>query len=372
MGFTRDVKLELDTVVPEAEHCRRAQLSGILFGAGTFGIGPGGRYTVRISLALPATARHVLALLKRFGVEAELRTVDSAPVGLRYEVVLGDEARDLQLLNELGVLSDDLRVQMTVPRRLVERRCCLIAFLRGLFLGCGSISAPGAPVHVEFTVEASFAEQVQRLLARLDLPFKLTSATATSPATASARRRPPTCWPCSARTRRACAGRSTPCSAACARAPTGRPTATRPTRGGRRPRRSARPPPPARAHGVAGVGRPAGSLREAAELRLAYPYLSLQELAAAADPPLSKSALNHRLRRLVALAGDGGRLTRAALRRRRLHAARDVGRELAEPVRVAAHLVVVPAEDLDVRERHAHGLGPARAARRRRAARAGS
>jgi DNA-binding protein WhiA len=46
------------------------------------------------------------------------------------------------------------------------------------------------------------------------------------------------------------------------------------------------------------------SLREVAELRLHYPYLSLQELAGRANPPLSKSALNHRLRRLAVLAGD--------------------------------------------------------------------
>ena len=45
------------------------------------------------------------------------------------------------------------------------------------------------------------------------------------------------------------------------------------------------------------------SLRDAAELRLRYPYLSLQELAGRANPPLTKSAMNHRLRRLLALAG---------------------------------------------------------------------
>ena len=75
MGFTRDVKLELGTIVPAAEHCRRAQLSGILFGAGVFEIGAGGHYGVRVSLGLPAIARHVLGLLKRFGVESALRTV---------------------------------------------------------------------------------------------------------------------------------------------------------------------------------------------------------------------------------------------------------------------------------------------------------
>jgi len=46
------------------------------------------------------------------------------------------------------------------------------------------------------------------------------------------------------------------------------------------------------------------ALREVAELRLRYPYLSLGELAGRAHPPLSKSALNHRLRRLAALASE--------------------------------------------------------------------
>jgi hypothetical protein len=45
---------------------------------------------------------------------------------------------------------------------------------------------------------------------------------------------------------------------------------------------------------------PAG-LRAAAELRVAHPDLSLEELAAAARPRLSRSALNHRLRRLEAV-----------------------------------------------------------------------
>ena len=140
MGFTRDVKLELVTVMPAAEHCRRARLSGLLFGAGTFDLGPGGHFGVRISVAHPALARHALSLLKPLQVEAQLRTVDSAPIGLRYEVLVGDEGRGLQVLNELGVISDQLAIQMTVPRRLVERHCCLVAFLRGLFL-VGDIGA---------------------------------------------------------------------------------------------------------------------------------------------------------------------------------------------------------------------------------------
>ena len=46
------------------------------------------------------------------------------------------------------------------------------------------------------------------------------------------------------------------------------------------------------------------SLREVARLRLAYPSVSLKELGELADPPLSKSAVNHRLRKLEQLADE--------------------------------------------------------------------
>jgi cell division protein WhiA len=305
MAFTRDVKLELGTVLPDTEHCRKAQLSGLLFGAGTFEIGAGGRYAVRLSLALPATARHALALLKPFGADAEVRTMESAPIGLRYEVTLSDEARGLQLLNELGVLSDEVRVQMQAPRRLVQRRCCVVAFLRGLFLGCGSISAPGAPVHVEYTLaDEDFARQVQGLLARLELPFAVIE-----------RDRNVACY-----TKRSETGADLlavlGAHAACLRweehmvlgsireranrlANCDQANARRAAAAGRRQAMQVQ-----QLMGSPGWSALPGSLQEVGELRVAFPYLILQELAARAAPPLSKSALNHRLRRLLALAGD--------------------------------------------------------------------
>ena len=51
-------------------------------------------------------------------------------------------------------------------------------------------------------------------------------------------------------------------------------------------------------------------LREAAALREAHPELSLAQLAALCDPPVTKSSLSHRLRKLIQLsqagAGEGG------------------------------------------------------------------
>ncbi|MCI9367657.1 MAG: DNA-binding protein WhiA [Oscillospiraceae bacterium] len=45
-------------------------------------------------------------------------------------------------------------------------------------------------------------------------------------------------------------------------------------------------------------------LKEAARLRMEHPELNLSQLAALCDPPVSKSALNHRMRKLVELAGS--------------------------------------------------------------------
>ena len=46
-------------------------------------------------------------------------------------------------------------------------------------------------------------------------------------------------------------------------------------------------------------------LRQTAELRLAHPELTFSQLSALFDPPVTKSCLNHRLRKLMELAGEG-------------------------------------------------------------------
>ena len=306
MSFTQEVKRELAAILPSEQHCRLAQVSGLVFGAGTFEIAAGGQYTLRVSLGLPSVARSLLSLLKPLGVQAQLRTARTPPTGLRYEVVLGDEGRNVQVLNEAGVLSDSFRLQTVVPRRLVARHCCQVSLLRGLFLGCGSISSPGAPVHAEFTVESEeLAEEAASLLERLGMRFHVASrgrnvacytkrgeTAADLLATLGAH---------GARLRweeklvigevRGRANRLANCDQANA---------------GRAAEAASRQVEAAR--GLLGSPRAASlppALRAAAELRVANPWLSLAELAAAARPPLSKSALNHRLRRLEALAGGG-------------------------------------------------------------------
>jgi hypothetical protein len=52
-------------------------------------------------------------------------------------------------------------------------------------------------------------------------------------------------------------------------------------------------------------------LRELAELRLAHPDVSLRELGEYGDPPLTKSAVYHRVRRIEELAESVVQTSRA-------------------------------------------------------------
>jgi cell division protein WhiA len=54
--------------------------------------------------------------------------------------------------------------------------------------------------------------------------------------------------------------------------------------------------------GKIGLKKLPPSLFQAAQLRLSFPEATMQELGDLADPPLSKSSINHRLRRINALA----------------------------------------------------------------------
>ena len=50
------------------------------------------------------------------------------------------------------------------------------------------------------------------------------------------------------------------------------------------------------------MGRLPDNLRETAEVRLEYPDVSLKELGEYMNPPVGKSGVNHRLRRLSEFA----------------------------------------------------------------------
>lgn len=305
MSFTITVKQELNHVSRKRNCCRTAELAALFRAAGSFHIHDGRRYGLHASFGLSATARTVVSLVKSFGLPTEIRVREERRLGphKRYEIHLDGGDRLVQFLNEIGVLSDHLSLQDKLPGRIISRQCCQSAFLRGAFIAAGSVSEPGASAHLEIYSDSdAFLATVREAALALDMKLKYAD-----------RRRHPAVYTKGLETIgdflvstgahqaalefeersilsrvREAANRRANCDQAnavrCSRA------AARQIQAIRELQRSGR------------FDRLSAGLTQIAGLRLAHPSATIFELGRLADPPLSKSAVNHRLRRLVALA----------------------------------------------------------------------
>ena len=159
--FTERVRSQLAERLPARPCCRLALLSGLSRSAGVFQLRAGGEAAVELDLADPAVARRAFALLRDVGADCEIRSYREPRFQRRTRVrvrVFG--ARGMQLLHEAGVLSNRLAPLDVPPPRLLARRCCRGAYLRGAFLGAGSVSPPGSAAHLELRTHELDAAQL--------------------------------------------------------------------------------------------------------------------------------------------------------------------------------------------------------------------
>jgi hypothetical protein len=222
---------------------------------------------------------------------------------LVYEVRVKGTPAALQALNEMGVLSDSFELRPGISRRLVKKSCCRSAFLRGCLIGAGSANSPLREAQLEIlTPHETLAGDLVRLLQAMEFHpgmrfrrgsyvvyLKGRDEVAGLLALAGAHEAALQVEEQSVvREVRSRANRLANCDSANLRRTSG--AAARQLEAIATLRRSGR------------LERLPAALREAAELRVRYPYLNLGELAEAGGEGVSRSAMNHRLRRLVQAA----------------------------------------------------------------------
>jgi cell division protein WhiA len=166
-----EVRRELAAIAPTRRCDRLAELSGLFHTAGSLHLRGQGEFSVHLDVADSAVARRAFGLLRTFGVEAEIRTYrrHAFDGATRYQIHVPGGERSLDVLVAAGVLSSGHAPLELPPKRVVGRACCRSAYLRGTFLGAGSISGPRSP-HVEIrTAEAAGAELIATIAAREDV-----------------------------------------------------------------------------------------------------------------------------------------------------------------------------------------------------------
>lgn len=133
---------------------RRAELAGLLRSAGTFQVLGSGRFALEATSEHAGVARRIYeALSQAIGARGEVRLLEPGRGHPHKRYAVRAETTGLQRLVEAGILDDVGAPGGRVPRRVVAKRCCVGAYLRGAFLARGSVSDPKAAAHLEIRAD---------------------------------------------------------------------------------------------------------------------------------------------------------------------------------------------------------------------------
>lgn len=313
MSFSAEIKEELVNHLSASRHCRIAETAAILqYGAG-IGQGEKGVTALSIRTENAAVARKYFTLLKKtFNISTDMIRYESVRQGKVnvYIISLLDAEDTLKVLQAVKIYdAAGKRVSFgsDTDSVLLKSICCRRAFLRGAYLGAGSMSDPEKAYHLEFVCEKpEQADQLREILKGFEIEAKIivrkkyyvvyikegsaiVDLLNIMEAHVSLMRLENLRI---VKEMRNSINRRVNCEAA---------NITKTVNASARQTEAI-----LFLRDSFGLDRLPPNLREMAELRLEFPEASLKELGNAADPPVGKSGVNHRLRKLSELAGEQG------------------------------------------------------------------
>ena len=296
MSFSFDTKNELCRLPVQKLCCARAEAYGILLYCNTFNASE-----IRIITENPNFAGRLPKLFHRaFGLRFDRQPEPGAPGKMVFQIT---DPKKLSHIIDLFGYSREQSLVLHINFALLEEDCCRASFLRGVFFAGGSITDPLKRYHLELTTShAQASRELEVLLRECGYPPKSLSRSGSfityfkqsdqiedfltligAPVAAmkimSAKLE---------KDLRNSVNRRINCDSAnvdkAVEAAQGQLESIRKLQ-------------------KAGVlDQLPEKLQQTAALRLKNPELTLTELAEEFDPPVTKSCLNHRLRKLVELA----------------------------------------------------------------------
>lgn len=167
MSFTAEVKDELARVGGSCPECAVAELAALVRVCGALSFHGSGAYSIRVSTETGAVARTVIRLAHEvFDLDTSLTVRRSNLHRSRNYLIEIPEQKGLeQALIRMGVLVLGRGLSSGIAARVVARPCCRAAYLRGAFMAGGFIADPRGDFHLEIAVTGDeFADDLLELL----------------------------------------------------------------------------------------------------------------------------------------------------------------------------------------------------------------
>lgn len=156
MSFSGEVKKELCEHIPSARHCQIAEISAIVAFCGKIMVDKDGTLILKLQTESTVLTKKMFLYLKQlFGISAELITRSLYAKKNLYELVLTEkETGQILTACKLTVTGDDEKSGkvLSAEPMVAVKSCCKRSFIRGAFLAAGSISDPQKAYHYEIVV----------------------------------------------------------------------------------------------------------------------------------------------------------------------------------------------------------------------------
>ena len=299
MSFSGSVKSELCRIEIGRSCCALAELHGVLLYANTFSPG-----CIRIVTESRDFAQRLPRLFRKgLGVRFDVLPEQDAAGKLTFQI---NDPEKIRCVFGLCGFSAENSISLHVNFALLEKDCCRRAFLRGAFLAGGSVTDPEKRYHLELsTTHLKASRETGTLLLEMELAAKeterkgssvlyykqsesiedfLTAAGAPVSAMAVMSAKIEKEWRNKANRRVNCDSANVDKTVEAAQEQLAA----------------------IRALEERGILQTMPEkLRETAALRCEHPEATLSELAELHEPPATKSAVNHRMRKLLATAKEG-------------------------------------------------------------------
>ncbi|MDO4176594.1 MAG: DNA-binding protein WhiA [Bacillota bacterium] len=175
MSYASETKNELARIEPEKKCCQLAEIAGFMRFAGSVGLAGGGKFRMVMTTPNLAVVRHIKKLIKNyFDVETEITVGANETKALKgakaneYIIRIGPEHNSEMILREMGILmvkEGFNTLSDGIYDGLIKTKCCRKAYLRGAFLAAGKINDPRNSYHYEISASTETqAKDLRRLV----------------------------------------------------------------------------------------------------------------------------------------------------------------------------------------------------------------
>jgi len=181
MSFSSTTKNELSRIQFNEDCCALAELAALVRMNGTIQIMGMKKINLKFTTENAAIARRIFSILKTIyntDVEVMVRRNRQLKKNNNYLIVVNDKEVSKKILEDVGFINNDnasfFNPQYKIPSNIISKRCCRRSYVRGAFLGGGSISNPEKTYHLEFvTNNEEHAKDLSDIINSFELHSKI-------------------------------------------------------------------------------------------------------------------------------------------------------------------------------------------------------